>query len=152
MAWAPDSKTVLVGSPYIGLIKPGLWRYDAATGERIELLGLNDEGLFQYAGWPLQLADGSLRYFYTSSTEIPAGDLPLFMMRSDGDGVTNRLELRPDSFSNIGEVLWAEDGAFGLILQLNPSGGTSGSVVLALSDGRQLQILLTDARGLRWGP
>ena len=152
VAWAPDSKTVLVGSPYIGLIEPGLWRYDAATGERIELLGLNDEGLFQYAGWPLQLADGSLRYFYTSSTEIPAGDLPLFMMRSDGDGVTNRLELRPDSFSNIGEVLWAEDGAFGLILQLNPSGGTSGSVVLALSDGRQLQILLTDARGLRWGP
>ncbi len=74
------------------------------------------------------------------------------MMRSDCDGVTNSLELRPDSFSNIGEVLWAEDGAFGLILQLNPSGGTSGSVVLALSDGRQLQILLTDARGLRWGP
>lgn len=151
-AWAPDNKTVLVGSPYIGLIEPGLWRYDAATGEPTELLGVNDEGLFQFVGWPLQLADGSLRYFYTSSTEIPVSDLPLFMMRSDADGVSNRIELRPDSFSNIGEVLWAEDGSLALVVQMNPSGGASGSAVLASSDGRQLQVLLNDAQLLRWGP
>jgi len=74
------------------------------------------------------------------------------MMSSDLDGETNRVQLRPDSFSNIGEVLWAEDGSLALIVQLKPSGGTSGSVILAYSDGRQLQNLLIEAQQLRWGP
>ena len=151
-AWATDSSSVLVASPYIGLIEPGLWRYHADTGKPTELVGTGDDGLFQFVGWPFQLPDGSLRYFYTSSTEIPAGDLPLFMMRSDGDGVSNRVELRLDSFSNIGEALWAEDGSLALIVQLNPSDGTNGSVVLAFSDGRQLQILVAGAHELKWGP
>ena len=152
IVWAPDGDSVLVGSPYIGLIEPGLWRYDANSGELTELVGVGEGGLFEFVGWPLQLADGSLRYFYTSSTEIPAADLPLFMMSSDGDGVSHRAELRPDSFSNIGEILWADDGLLALIVQLNPSGDISGSVVLAHSDGHQLQILLSDAQQLKWGP
>ncbi len=150
VAWTPDSSSILLGSPYLGLIEPGLWRYDAETGEQTKLLGVSNEGVFQFVGWPLQLADGSLRYFYTSSTEVPANDLPLFMVRSDGDGQTNRVQLRPDSFSNISEVLWAEDGSLALILQLNPT-DASGTVVLAFSDGRQLQILVPRARDLKWG-
>lgn len=151
VAWAPNSTFVLVSSPYVGLIEPGLWRYDADTGERTELVGISEDGFFQFVGWPLQLSDGSLRYFYTSSIEIPASDLPLFMMSSDADGETNRLQLRPDSFSNIGEALWAEDGSLALIVQLKPSGEAGGSVILAYSDGRQLQNLLSDARHLKWG-
>ena len=152
VSWTPDGSSVLVASPYIGIIEPGLWRYDAETGKRKTLAGFGDDGLFQFVGWPLQLTNDSLRYFYTSSTEIPAQDLPLFMMSSDLDGETNRVQLRPDSFSNIGEVLWAEDGSLALIVQLKPSGGTSGSVILAYSDGRQLQNLLIEAQQLRWGP
>ena len=151
VAWAPDSSSVLVASPYIGLIEPGLWRYEAATGKRTELAGSENGGLFQFVGWPFQLANGSLRYFYSSSTEIPAGDLPLFMMRSDSDGQTNRVQLRPDSFSNIGDVLWADDGSLALIVQLNSSGDPNGSVVLAFSDERQLQILIPSAHALQWG-
>lgn len=150
-AWAPDSGSVLVGSPYIGLIEPGLWRY-ADSGEMTELIGVGEGGLFQFVGWPLQLADGSLRYFYTSSTEIPAADLPLYMMRSDADGAANRAELRPDSFSNIVEVLWAEDGALALIVQMNSPGTTSGSLLLVSADGSPLQILLPEAQQLHWGP
>lgn len=150
-AWAPDSSSILVASPFIGLIEPGLWRFDATNGKGSELLGVTEEGMFQFAGWPLQLSDGGLRFFYTSSTEIPSGDLPLFMMRSDADGVNNRKELRPDSFSNIGEVLWAEDGSLALIVQLSPSGVASGPVVLAFSDDRQLQVLLPSAQNLKWG-
>ena len=151
VAWAPDSSSVLVASPYMGLIEPGLWRYNAKSGEENELLGFTSEGMFQFAGWPLELADGSLRYFYTSSTEIPAGDLPLFMVRSDADGQANRMQLRPDSFSNIGEVLWADDGSLALIVQLNSSADPNGSVVLAFSDERQLQILIPKAHALQWG-
>jgi hypothetical protein len=134
------------------LIEPGLWRFDPDSGSQTELIATEINGLFQFAGWPLQLTDGSLRYFYTSSTEIPSGDLPLFMMRSDSDGVNNRVQTRSDSFSNIGEILWAEDGSLALIVQLNPSGDASGAVVLAQSDGLQLQILMTDAKDLKWGP
>jgi Tol biopolymer transport system component len=152
VAWAPDSSAILVASPYIGLIEPGLWRFDPDSGSQTELIATEINGLFQFAGWPLQLTDGSLRYFYTSSTEIPSGDLPLFMMRSDSDGVNNRVQTRSDSFSNIGEILWAEDGSLALIVQLNPSGDASGAVVLAQSDGLQLQILMTDAKDLKWGP
>ena len=152
VSWARESNSVLVASPYIGLIEPGLWRYEAENGEQTELLGVTDEGMFQFAGWPLEVADGSLRYFYTSSTEIPANDLPLFMMRSDADGVTGRVQMRPDSFSNIGEVLWAEDGSLALIVQLTTAGDANGSVLLAFSDERQLQILIPSAHSLHWGP
>jgi Tol biopolymer transport system component len=152
VSWAQDSNSVLVASPYIGLIEPGLWQYEADSGEQTELLGVTEEGMFQFAGWPLEVADGSLRYLYTSSTEIPANDLPLFMMRSDADGVNGRVQMRPDSFSNIGEVLWAEDGSLALIVQLTTAGDPNGSVLLAFSDERQLQILIPSAHSLHWGP
>lgn len=150
--WTPDSGSVLVASPYIGLIEPGLWRYDALTGDETVLITVEEDGLFQFAGWPLQLANGSVNYFYASAAEIPDGDTPLFMVSSAADGSTGRQQLRSDVFSNIGEALWAEDGSLALVVQLNPSGGPSGSVVLAYSDGRQLQSLLDDAQQLRWGP
>lgn len=151
LAWGQDSSSILAASPFIGLIEPGLWRYDSGTGEQTELLGVTDEGMFQFAGWPLEVADGSLRYFYTSSTEIPTSDLPLFMMRSDADGVSGRVQMRPDSFSNISEVLWAEDGSLALIVQLSTAGDPNGSVILAFSDERQLQILIPSAHSLHWG-
>jgi Tol biopolymer transport system component len=152
VSWTQDSSSILVASPFIGLIEPGLWRYNALTGEETEMIGRGDDGLFEFVGWPLELADGNLQYFYSSSTEIPSSDLPLFMTRSEADGSSNRIQLRSDSFSNIGEVLWADDGSLALIVQLNPSGTTSGSVVLAVSDDSQLEILLPDARDLKWGP
>jgi hypothetical protein len=74
------------------------------------------------------------------------------MMRSDADGVTGRVQMRPDSFSNIGEVLWAEDGSLALIVQLTTAGDANGSVLLAFSDERQLQILIPSAHSLHWGP
>jgi Tol biopolymer transport system component len=151
LAWGQDSSSALAASPYIGLIEPGLWRYDSENGEQTELLGVTDEGMFQFAGWPMEAADGSLRYFYTSSTEIPTSDLPLFMMRSDADGVSARVQMRPDSFSNIGEVLWADDGSLALIVQLSTAGDPNGSVILAFSDERQLQILIPSGHSLHWG-
>ncbi|MEX1247040.1 MAG: hypothetical protein WEA61_01040 [Anaerolineales bacterium] len=151
-AWAPDSTSALVASPYAGLIEAGLWRYDALAGVETRLLEAERDGLFQFAGWPLQLADGELQYFYASTAEIPEGDVPLYMVRSSGDGVSGRTQLRSDAFSNIAEALWAEDGALALVVQARLDGGLGGSVVLAFSDGRQLQLLLDSAFQIRWGP
>jgi hypothetical protein len=68
------------------------------------------------------------------------------------DGLSDRTQLRPDAFSNLVEVLWAEDGSLALVVQAGPDGGPAGSVLLAASDGRQLRLLLDGARMLRWGP
>lgn len=151
-AWVLDSSSVLVASPYLGLIEPGLWRYDARTGAASRLLESQADGLFQFAGWPLQLADGSLQYFFASAAEVPEGDAPLYMVHSAADGVGGRIQLRGDAFSNIGEVLWAEDGSLALVVQRRPDGVAGGSVLAAFSDGRQLQLLLDAAHQLHWGP
>ncbi|HEX9597464.1 MAG TPA: hypothetical protein VF982_11340 [Anaerolineales bacterium] len=151
-AWAPDSNFLMVTSPYIGLVEQGAWRYDAATGARTALLDSVDDGLFHFAGWPLQTSDGSLFYFYASSAEVPDGDVPLFMVRSELDRLSQRTQLRPDAFSNIGEVLWAQDGSLALVVQVGADGGPAGSVLLAARDGRQLVLLLDEGHMLSWGP
>lgn len=147
-AWAPDSGSILVASPYIGLVDSGLWRYDAQNGDENTLIGSSSE-LYEFAGWPLQLANGDLQYFYTSSPNIPDGDAALYMVRSADDGVNGRAQLRADVFI-IRQALWAEDGTLALIVQAT-SGSQSGPVVLARSDGTQLQLLLDEGRDLRWG-
>lgn len=149
-AWTPDSQALLLASPYAGLLEPGLWRYDPLSGERSSLLA-GEEGLLELAGWPLQTADGELYFFYASTAELPAGDLPLFMVRSAAGQPAERELLRSEAFTNIGEALWAQDGSLALVVQLRPEGGRGGAVLLAYSDGRQPQRLLEDGYALQWG-
>lgn len=147
-AWTPDSGAILVASPYIGLVDSGMWRYDAEDGEESILIG-SDSELYEFAGWPLQLANGDLMYFYSSAPDIPDGDVPLFMVRTSADGVSGRAQLRADAFS-MREALWAEDGSLALIVQA-ATGSLSGPVILARSDETQLQVLLDEGSDLRWG-
>jgi hypothetical protein len=150
LSWAPDSGSILVASPYLGLVSPGLWRYDANTGaEGILVAGSEEAGAFEFVGWPLQLPNGELLYFYASTAEVPEGDVPLLMLRSDPDAASGRHQLRPESFSIL-EALWAEDGSLAIIRQA--SGGAGAQVVLARSDGSPLKVLLNEAWELRWGP
>lgn len=150
VSWAPDSGSILVASPYLGLVSPGLWRYDANTGaEGVLVAGSEGDGTFEFVGWALQLSNGELVYFYASTAEVPEGDVPLLMVRSALDGRSNRVQLRSESFS-IREALWAEDGSLALIRLSSSSAGSQ--VVLAQGDGSPLQVLLSEARGLAWGP
>jgi hypothetical protein len=152
IAWAPDSRSVLVASPYIGLFESGLWRYDANTGGESALIDGYSDSVYNFVGWPIQLVDGGLRYFYTSSTELPQGDQAFFMVSSERDAVSVRHQLRPESF-NVTDALWAEDGSFVLLVQPGQAGsGNSGAVVLVYADGRNVLGLLDQARELRWGP
>lgn len=150
VAWAPDSSFALVANPTVGLIEPGLWRYVANSGAGEALLEESND-LLQFAGWPLVLPNGDLQYVYASTAAVPESEAPLFMVRSAADGETNRTQLRPDAFSNISEVLWAEDGTLALMVQRGPGGGMAGSVLLAHSDGSQLQLLFDGGQELRWG-
>jgi hypothetical protein len=148
--WAPDSGSILVASPFIGLIEPGLWRYDANTGnESVVINGSDADSVFHFVGWPLQLESGELSYFYTSVVGFPDGDSPLLMLKSDADGQSNRRQLRADSFI-VREALWAMDASLALIVQSQQ--GPSGPLVLAKADGSPLLILANNAQQLRWGP
>lgn len=154
-AWTQDSAAVLVASPYLGLVEPGLWHYAAADGaETVLVEGSSADGTFHYFGWPTELPDGQLTFFYSSSAGIPEGDVPLFIMRSAADGATGRQQLRQESF-NIREALWALDGSLALIIENPPvptGGVTGGAILLVNIDGSPTQALASDASEMQWGP
>jgi Tol biopolymer transport system component len=154
VAWSADGASVLVASPYAGIATPGLWAYDAASGAETVLLDDSDpNGGLHFAGWP-QASGEDLFYFYASSAGTQEGDVPLFMVRSALGDLSDRKQLRPESFS-IREALWAPDGSLALIIE-NPivvaEGVTGGTILLVRADGGVAQPLAGQAHGLRWGP
>jgi hypothetical protein len=154
-AWAADGGSVLVASPYAGIVTSGLWAYDAASGAENVLLGASDpDGGLHFAGWP-QATSEDLYYFYASSAgDSLEGTVPLFMVRSALGDLGDREQLRPESFS-IREALWAPDGSLALIIE-NPivvaEGVTGGTILLVRADGGPAQPLAGQAHALRWGP
>lgn len=147
-AWAPDSAGLLLASSALGLVEPGLWRFEASTGEARPLIEAHTGEAYHFVAWPLQLPNGDLQYFYASSVDVPESDLPLYMVRSAADGAGSRSQVRDDAFS-IREALWAPDGSLALVVQ--NATGSAGPIVLAHSDGRPLQVLVDFGYGLRWG-
>lgn len=147
-SWAPDNQSVLLASVALGLVEPGLWRFDVAATEPTALIEPHTGEAYHFVGWPLQLPNGDLQYFYASSVDLPESDLPLYMVRSAADGAGSRSQLRDDAFS-IREALWAADGSLALVVQ--NATGSAGPIVLAHSDGRPLQVLVDFGRELRWG-
>jgi Tol biopolymer transport system component len=150
-AWAPDSRSLLLASATLGIVEPGLWRYDARTGAQVVLIETASGEAYNFAAWPLQLPNGDLQYFYNSTAELPEGDLPLYIVHSATDGTSGRSQVRSEAFT-VREALWAEDGSLVLVVQPVTVGGESGPVVLAFMDGRPLQALLDEGYALRWGP
>lgn len=149
--WSEDGNSVLVANPYYTVDIPGLWRYDAETGEQsVVIPGLLEDGSSNFVGWPLQTGSGELIFFYVNEHFSPDTGIPLTMVHSDPGGSTLE-EVRPETFQII-EVLWAPDGSMAIILQP----GTNGTVqmILTQTDGKSLQILFEAQRieNLRWGP
>jgi Tol biopolymer transport system component len=146
--WTPDGDAVIVANPTFTVVWPGLWRYDAETGERDDLL-TTLPGSSHFAGWPVQLASGDLLFFHGERFS-PEEGIPLVMVRSRGDG-SDRIQVRSEDF-RIAEALWAPDGSLAVILQYSEDGDRQ--VVLARAGGSPLQVLLDGERiwGLVWGP
>jgi WD40 repeat protein len=159
-SWAPDGHSVLVANPSYSVVWPGLWRYDAETGEETVVVpGIAQDGSVNFVGWPHQLPSGDLLYFHVNLERFsPDVGIPLVMVRSAPDG-SNRSPLRPEEF-RINSALWAPDGSLALILNLSNGDSvrvTSDDimqVVLARTDGSPLQVLIEGEciRGLEWGP
>ena len=151
--WTPDGSSLFVANPWYGNDWPGLWRYDAETGEEFHLVATHP-GQSRFVGWPVQLHSGDLLYFYGEKFTFEEG-IPLVMVQSNPDG-GDRTQIRPEEF-HISDALWADDGS--LVLMDKPIGnqtleGGSAQIVLARPDGSELQVLLDvePISQMEWGP
>jgi WD40 repeat protein len=154
--WTPDSQSVLVASPIIGLIASGLWRYDAQSGAEVELIHhTSEEDTLNFAGWPLQLPDGELRYFFNNMAAFPESGVQMLMVNAGADGVTGREPIRAEYWENF-EVLWAEDGNLAVAVQpatgVQPSWPRTGPIVVIPASTEPVIPLNAHGYSLRWGP
>lgn len=151
-AWSPDSASIWVASPYIGMIDPGLWRFDATSGAETELLpSQNADGTFNFASFPHQVG-GDLLYFFANTPDFPDGDVPLTLVRAPSGDINSRTILRPETWL-LRDVLWAPDGGFGIGIQIVP-GSVSypyGTLVFIPADGSPARPLANSATAPQWG-
>jgi WD40 repeat protein len=155
-AWSTDNRSIVIASPFLGFVDSGLWRIDTATGIQTELIpATSPDNTLNYAGWPVVLANGDLRYFYTNTPSFPTGDVPLLMVNTANDGVTDRTILRPEQWLNY-EILWAENGTLAVAVQ--PVTGEAagwpriGPIVLIPPSEDSVTPLGINGYQLQWGP
>ena len=154
-SWAPDSSAYYAASPYLGMISPGLWRINA-DGTVNALVSFDDaNGPIGFAQAPILSPDNQLYYFFNtqSNVEDVASRVPLYMVRSASDGVTNRTNLIPTPFENVNEILWAPDATFA-VLAIAPVENIyqGGKAEIHYTDGRPAVSLVSFAQKMRWGP
>jgi Tol biopolymer transport system component len=153
--WIPDGSGVYVSSPVMGMVESGLYHADAATGNVITLLpGSLPDGTYNFAYAGQVGPDNKLYFFFNNLPQIPTeGHTPLYLVRSDPDGSTNRTQLQPDVFNNINEILWAQDASLAVVVaSSDPNESAGGEARAVYVDGRASVVLAPAARALRWGP
>jgi hypothetical protein len=155
--WSPDSDEIFVASPIMGMIEPGLWRYPRpGVSEVILLPGDNGDGTFNFAGWPIQLGDGSLNFFYANVAGFPEfEDIPLTMVNAHPDTMGTITSLRPESW-NLYEALWLPSGSAAYVVQVPPAAGFStprvGPILLIDTAGAAPSPVAPSGYALQWGP
>jgi hypothetical protein len=151
-----DASALYSASPYMGMFRAGLWRVDVATGVTTALFASDfDTNPAEAADNPFLAPDGQLYFFHAS---VPNNDgfvdrAPLQLVRSTADGVTGRTVLRPETFPNMREALWAPDASF--VIVVNPQNEQvhqGGAAELYYTDGRPMILLAPHAKNLKWGP
>ena len=152
-----DGSVLFAASPSSGMFNAGLWRVDTATGNVTTLLLTSyDTNPDEVADNPFLAADGQLYFFYAS---LPNADEfidrpPLQIVRSAADGVTGRTILRPETFQNMNEALWAPDASFVIVANpAIPEIYQGGAAQLYYADAQKAMLqLLPYALKMKWGP
>ena len=155
--WSPDNSAFYAGYASLGMYSPGLWRVDPATGNVTTLIsGDPGNGTFNFADAPYLAPDGQLYFFFANlaNTNEFVNRAPLQLVRSAADGVTNRSVLRPETYENMNEALWAPDASF-VIAAVAPIQDVYWGGVLQLiytDGGKGVITLLPFAMEMKWGP
>ena len=153
--WTPDGRGLYLTSPSMGMVESGLHFADAASGSVTTVLpGAVPDGTYNFADAVQVGPDGKLYFFFNNLPQIPPGDhTPLFMVRSDSDGVTGRKQLLPQAFNNLNEILWASDASLAIVVVTSGANAdAAGQARILYPDGRATVTLLQSAQNLRWGP
>jgi len=152
--WTSDGSAVYVASSVIGMVDPGMWRFNAADGAALTLLPpVNSDGSFNFADYPLLASDGQLNFFFANLPAIPDGHTPLMLVQSAPDGVTGRTIIYPETFTAMNEALWAPDGSQIVVVEAtDPDMWYGGAATLYSPSGGAPVPLVPFAQELRWGP
>lgn len=152
--WTSDSSAVYVASSVIGMVDPGMWRFNASDGAGTTLLPpQNPDATYNFADAPLLAPDGQLYFLFANLPSIPASHTPLMLVSSAPDAVTGRTIIYPDTFTSINEALWAPDASKIILVQSgDPENWVGGAAALYPVGGGAPMPLLPNAGNLRWGP
>ena len=154
-SWIPDGSGLYIASPVLGMVESGLYHADAATGNVTALLpGSLPDGTYNFADAVQVGPDNKLYFFFNNLPQIPTdGHTPLYLVRSEPDGSTNRTKLLPDAFNNVNEILWAPDASLAVVVTTSdPNDYAGGEARVVYPDGRAGVVIASSARVLRWGP
>src|SRR3990172_5393028 len=152
-----DGTALFAANPSSGMFNAGLWRVETATGKVTTLLlGSYDTTPAEAADNPFLAPNGQLYFFYASlpNADEFINDPPVQIVRSAADGITGRTVLRPETFQNINEALWAPDASF--VIVANPAVPEiyqGGAAQLYYTDAQKAMLpLLPYAMKMKWGP
>ena len=143
----------------MGGIIPGLWRINANDGS-VTAISASRTQPMQLIGAPRQDTTGHLYYLYgeedNSIFQNGKSRATLSLVRSDADGVTNRIPLRSETF-RVMNAVWTPDDRGLVIIQFKEGGVQPDNLILVPTDSAQPVITLpVDATtiigsSLRWG-
>ena len=160
LQWSGDNNTLYGGNAVFNpFVSPGLWRVDATSGVITNLIPSlsNTDSILNFASNPFLASDVQLYFFYTSqpyTQQDEVSRVPLQLVRSAPDGVTNRTVLRPETYTGMNEALWAPDASFVIIADAPIQDVNQGGLAeLVYTDGQKGVISLVDfAMNMKWGP
>ena len=155
-SWSQDNKHLYVANFYVSLPRPvGLWLYDVESGAGAILIPSNEkDGSHNYVGWPIQLNNGNLAFWFTNTLDRLETEAPMKLVSTGQDAVSNRTALRPDAILPE-EVLWSEQAKLAVIVQAAPGAAprkTGGPAVLINFNESPAQPLISSGYRLQWGP
>jgi len=160
LQWSSDSNTLYGGNAtYNPFVSPGLWRVDGTGGTITSLIPSlsKSDSILNFASDPFLAPDGQLYFFYATqpfTQQDEVSRVPLQIVRSAPDGVTNRTVLRPDTYQGLNEALWAPDASFVIVADAPIQDVYQGGIAeLVYTDGQKGVISLVPfAMDMKWGP
>jgi Tol biopolymer transport system component len=156
--WIPDGTGLYLSSPTLGMVESGLFFADASTGSVSTLLpGAASNDTYNFADAVRVGPDGKIYFFFNNLPTIPvSGHTPLFLVRSDSDGVTGRTQLLPEAFPAINEILWAPDASLAVLATVDPNAKPEiyqgGQAQIVYPDGRPSVTIAPFVQSMHWGP
>lgn len=149
-SWSYDSSRILVANPFLGLLESGFWAYNASSGIKQHLIS-NSAGVFYSPGWPIELGNGEINFFNSTSPVIPEGYFDLYMTQSIGGDVTNTIILNPNGYP-ISDAAWTTDGIFAAIKLSGPTPSDATPIKIISSDGTPIINVHPNALMPTWVP